>query len=74
MSELLDKQLWQPMNKGLTAKVGGNQKCVMKIKKKTTACQKNFNDRNNFFRMLNNSRSTNQDEMKLHETKVLLME
>ena len=34
MSELLDKQLWLPMNKGLTTKVGGNRKCVMKIKKK----------------------------------------
>ena len=44
MSELLDKQLWQEMNKGLTTKVGGNQKCAMKKKKKkkTTACQKNF--------------------------------
>ena len=34
MSELLDKQLWLPINKGLTAKVGGNLKCAMKIKKK----------------------------------------
>ena len=40
MSELLDKQLWQEMNKGLTAKVGTNRKYAMKIKKKTTACRK----------------------------------
>ena len=62
MSELLDKQLWLPMNKGLTAKVGGNWKCAMKIKKKTTACQFFFNDGNDFFRMLHNSRSTDEDE------------
>ena len=80
MSELLDKQLWQEMNKGLTAKVGGNRKCAKKIKKKPkkmTACRKNFNDRSDLFRMLNNSRSADEDEtnnMNLHETKVLLVE
>ena len=69
MSELLDKQLWQPMNKGLTAKVGGNLKCVMKIKKKkTTARQKNFNLRNDFFRMFNNSRVADEDETINDET------
>ena len=58
------------MNKGLTAKVGGNQKCTMKIKKKkkTTAHQKIFNDRNDFFRMLKNSRLTDEDETNNNET------
>ena len=76
MSELLDKQLWLPMNKGLTAKVGGNWKCAMKIKKKT-ACQ--------IFLMMGMTSSecyTTVDQlmkmklttMKLHETKVLLVE
>ena len=68
MSELLDKQLWLPMNKGFTTKVGGNQKYVMKIKKKTTACQKNFNGGNDFFKMLHNSRSTDEDETDNNES------
>ena len=69
MSELLDKQLWQEMNKGLTAKVEGNQKCVMKIKKKNEMPVKNFfNDRNDFFRMLHDSRSTDEDETNNNET------
>ena len=42
MSELLDKQLWLPMNKGLTTKVGGNRKYAMKIKKKTKCLSKIF--------------------------------
>ena len=29
---------------------------------------KNFNDRNNFFRMLHNSRSTDEDETNNNET------
>ena len=37
-SELLDKQLWLPINKGLTTKVGGDRKCAMKIKKKENDC------------------------------------
>ena len=57
-----------PNEQRLTAKVGGNQKCVMKIKKKTTACQKKFNDGNDFFGMLNNSRSTDEDETNNNET------
>ena len=61
MSELLDKQLWLEMNKGLTAKVGGNRKCAMKIKKRN-ACQIFFNDGNDFFRMLHDSRSADEDE------------
>ena len=70
MGELLDKQLWQEMNKGLTAKVGGYRKCTMKIKKKVkmTACRKNCNDRSDFFRMLNNSRSTDEDETNNNES------
>ena len=35
---------------------------------KMTACQKIFNDRNDFFRMLNNSRSTDEDETNNNET------
>ena len=69
MSELLDKQLWLPMNKGLTAKVGGNRKCAMKIKKKNEMPVKIFfNDRTNFFRMLHNNRSTVEDETNNNET------
>ena len=68
MSKLLDKQLWLPINKRITAKVGGNRKCAMKIKKKTTACQKYFNDKNDFFRTLHNSRSTDEDETNNNET------
>ena len=79
MSELLDKQLWLPINKRLTAKVGGNRKCVMKIKKKTTS----YLSRK--FLMTGTTSSecyTTVDEpmkmklttMKLHETKVLLVE
>ena len=69
MSELLDKQLWQEMNKGLTTKVGGNRKCAMKIKKKKRLPIKNiFNDSNDFFRMLHNSRSTDEDETNNNET------
>ena len=69
MSELLDKQLWREMNKGLTTKVGGNRKCAMKIKKKKrNACQIFFNDRNDFFRMLHDSRSTDEDETNNNET------
>ena len=33
-----------------------------------TAYRKNFNDRNDFFRMLNNSRSTDEDETNNNET------
>ena len=64
MSELLDKQLWLPINNGLTAKVGGNWKCAMKIKKKRKRLPvKNiFNDRNDFFRMLHSNRSMDEDE------------
>ena len=70
MSELLDKQLWQEMNKGLTVKVGGNWKCVMKIKKRKIRLpvNKNCNDGNDFFRMLNNNRSTDEDETNNNET------
>ena len=68
MSELLDKQLWVPINKGLTAKVRGNRKCAMKIKKKRLHVEKIFNDRNDFFRMLNNNRSTDEDETNNNET------
>ena len=71
MSELLDKQLWLKINKGLTAKVGGNRKCAMKIKKKKKKrlrVEKNFNDRNDFFRMLNDSRSTDEDETNNNES------
>ena len=69
MSELLDKQLWREMNKGLTAKVGGNRKCAMKIKKKNEMPVKNFfNDRNDFFRMLHDSRSTDDDKTNNNET------
>ena len=59
------------MNKGLTAKVGGNQMCAMKIKKKRKKrlpVEKNFNDGNDFFRMLNNSRLTDEDETNNDET------
>ena len=31
-------------------------------------CRKIFNDRNDFFRILNNSRSTNEDETNNNET------
>ena len=69
ISELLDKQLWLPMNKGLIAKVGGNQKCAMKIKKKNEMpVKKIFNDGSDFFRMLHNSRSTDEDETNNNET------
>ena len=40
MSELLDKQLWQEMNKRLTTKVGSNRKYAMKIKKKNDCLSK----------------------------------
>ena len=58
------------MNKRLTTKVGGNRKCAMKIKKKRKLLrvEKNLNDRNDFFRMLHNSRSTNEDETNNNET------
>ena len=79
MSELLDKQLWLPMNKGLTAKVGGNRKCAMKIKKEKNDCLSKI------FLMTGTTCSecyTTVDQpmkmklttMKLHETKVLLVE
>ena len=44
MSELLDKQLWQPMNKGLTTKSGRYPEVCdeNKEKEKMTACQKNL--------------------------------
>ena len=70
MSELSDKQLWQPMNKVLTTKVGGNWKCEMKIKKKEKRLpvKKNFNDRNDFFRILNNRKVSDEDETNNNET------
>ena len=81
MSELLDKQLWQEMNKGLNTKVGGNRKCAMKIKKK-----KKKNDcLSKIFLMTAMTSSecyTTVDQpmkmklttIKLHETNVLLVE
>ena len=78
MSELLDKQLWQEMNKGLTAKVGCNQKCAMKIKKKTKWLSKKFL----IMGTTSSECQTTVDQpmkmklttMNLHETKVLLVE
>ena len=73
MSELLDKQLWQEMNKGLTAKSGREPEVCDENKekekeKKRLRVEKNFNDRSDFFRMLNNSTSTDEDETNNNES------
>ena len=55
MSELLDKQLWQPMNKRVTAKGEvTRRKCAMKIKKKKNDCMsKKIYDKKDFIRLRN---------------------
>ena len=78
MSELLDKQLWQEMNKGLTAKVGGNRKCAMKIKKKTKCLsKKNLMTGTTFsecYTTVDQPMQMKLTTMKRHETKVLPVE
>ena len=79
MSELLDKQFWLRMNKGLTAKVGGKWKCVMKIKKKKTKClSKKFLMTGTTSKVccttVDQPMKMKLTTMKLHETKVLLVE
>ena len=39
-----------------------------KERKKRLHVEKNFNDRSDFFRMVNNSRSTNEDETNNNES------
>ena len=70
MSELLDKQLWQPMNKRVTAKVGGNRKCAMKIKKKKRLpVKKIFNDKKDFIRLRKyNDKENRFDRKDKHST------
>ena len=77
MSELLDKQLWQEMNKGLTAKVEGNQKCVMKIKKKTKPLSiflMTGMTSSECYTTIDQPMKMKLTTMKLHETKVLPVE
>ena len=78
MSELLDKQLWLKINKGLTAKVGGNQKCAMKIKKKNDCLSEIFlmtaTTSSECYTTIDQPMKMKLTTMKLHETKVLLVE
>ena len=72
--------MWLPMNKGLTAKVGGNRKCAMKIKK--TKKENEILSKNLMTGTTSSECYTTVDQpmkmklttMKLHETKVLLVE
>ena len=79
MSELLDKQLWLPMNKGLATKVGGNQKCAMKMKKKekNDCLSKKIlmtGTTSECYTTIDQPMKMKLTIMKLHETKVLLVE
>ena len=78
ISEKLDKQLWQEMNKGLTAKVGGNRKCLMKIKKKENKMPvKNVmtgTTSSECYTTVDQPMKMKLTTMKLHETKVLPVE
>ena len=78
MSELLDKQLWREMSKGLTAKVGGNRKCAMKIKKKTKCLSKKFlmtgTTSSECYTTVDQLMKMKLTTLKLHETKVLPVE
>ena len=64
--------------KRLTAKVGGNQKCAMKIKKKTDCMWKKIlmtgMTSSECYMTVDQPMKMKLTTMKLHETKVLLVE
>ena len=71
MSELLDKQMWQPNTKLNKARI--NLKCVMIIKKNTKQppLKKIFNDRKDFVRVLNINDEDDQDRTKDRDSRKL---
>ena len=79
MSELLDKQLWQEMNKRLTAKVGGNRMCAMKIRKNENDCLSKIflmtgMTSSECYMTADQPMKMKLTTMKLHETKLLPVE